>query len=209
METPWKVILAFLGVFVAGAVFGGFFSLGIGRRIWTMEAPAPAKAVAGSAVSPTGQPSAPGQPAPPPRPPQSVQSAQILRRITNQLDLTAAQKAQVTPIIARAVQDFWRQQQNFARENGFLLQRLKQDIGRELTSDQQKRLDDLWLKQLEQLRKRQEEAQAQRRAEAQALAAPKPAGTPAELPAPPAKAPAGDDEAKPPAPASKPPGGEK
>ena len=32
MNKPWKVILAFLGVFLAGAVFGGFLSLGVARH---------------------------------------------------------------------------------------------------------------------------------------------------------------------------------
>src|SRR4051812_30138131 len=32
METPWKVIVAFIGVFVAGAIFGGVFTLGAGKR---------------------------------------------------------------------------------------------------------------------------------------------------------------------------------
>jgi Spy/CpxP family protein refolding chaperone len=32
MNKPWKVVLAFLGVFVAGAVFGGFISLRVSRQ---------------------------------------------------------------------------------------------------------------------------------------------------------------------------------
>ena len=33
MDKPWKVILAFVGVFIAGSVFGGFFSLRIGQQM--------------------------------------------------------------------------------------------------------------------------------------------------------------------------------
>ncbi len=208
MEKPWKVILAFLGVFIAGAVFGGFFSLGIGRRIWEIEAPPAAKPSLPTLV-PAAPAVAPGQPVPPPPAPQSVQSAQLLRRVTNQLNLTRTQRERITPVIDRALQDFWRQQQNFARENGFLLQRLKQDIGLELTQEQQKRLDDLWTKQLDLLRQRQAEALAQRRSETPVQ--PKPAG---EAPVPPApaakstvdasvKSPATNTQA-PPAPAAKP-----
>ena len=33
MEKPWKVILAFVSVFIAGAIFGGVFSLrAVGKR---------------------------------------------------------------------------------------------------------------------------------------------------------------------------------
>jgi hypothetical protein len=32
MDVPWKVILAFVGVFIAGAVFGGVFTMGVSAR---------------------------------------------------------------------------------------------------------------------------------------------------------------------------------
>ena len=218
MEKPWKVIFAFLGVFIAGAVFGGFFSLGIGRRIWEMEAPAAAKPAPLAAALPQ-------QPAPqpavkvaqPPLPvPQEVQRAQLMRRVVmNQLNLTAAQKAEVTPIIQHAVQDIWRQQQNFYRETTFITQRMKQDIAKELTltPEQQGRLDELWLKQLDLFRKRQAEAQAQRQAEAKGSAQQRPVNAsltpPADKPAPVDNAkPSAPNAATPPAPAAeKPPGG--
>lgn len=175
MDKPWKVLFAFLGVFVAGAVFGGLLALRVDRivserRLQEQVAQAAAQAAALAAKGPAKptQAQAPAQPPPPLPVPQSVQSAQLLRRLTNQLNLTAAQKAQVFPVIERAVQDFWRQQQNFSRENAFLLQRLQQDIGKELTSEQKTRLNELWLRQLEIIRKRQAEAQAQTRAQTQA-----------------------------------------
>ena len=171
MDKPWKVILAFLGVFVAGAVFGGFFSLGVGRKIWEIEGSAIA---ATKAVQPPAkQPAAEGTKEKDRDRkssqfmPQSVQSAQMMRRITNQLNLTAEQKASVAPIIQHAVQDIWRQQQNLYRETTYLTQRMKEDIARELTPEQQKQLEDLWSKALEQFRKRAAEAQAQAKAEAQ------------------------------------------
>src|SRR6266498_2113039 len=32
MEVPWKVIFAFVGVFIAGAIFGGVFTVGVSAR---------------------------------------------------------------------------------------------------------------------------------------------------------------------------------
>ena len=51
MDKPWKVIVAFIGVFIAGAVFGGVFSLrSAGKR---MPGPPPGRAQ-GPAISPGG-----------------------------------------------------------------------------------------------------------------------------------------------------------
>ncbi len=200
MDKPWKVILAFLGVFIAGAVFGGFFSLGVGRRILEMEGLPTAKAALPAAPQ-TSAAVATTQKPPPPALPPSVQSAQLLRRVANQLDLTPAQKAQITPIIQRSLQDIWRQQQSLYRETTFITQRMKQDIAKELTPEQQTRLDDLWRKAIEQFRKRQAEAQehvkgqpAQKSANGGPVATPerpaaggtvKPSGSEAKVPAPP------------------------
>ena len=200
MDKPWKVVFAFLGVFIAGAVCGGLFALRIDR---TISARRLQEQIAAQTARAAGQPApAQAQPrplSPPALPiPQAVQSAQLMRRVTNQLNLTPAQKSLVTPIIQRAVQDFWRQQQNYSRENAFVLQRLKQDIAKELTPEQQARLDNLWLRQLEIFRKRQTEAQKQ----AQGQNQPRPAeGTPTANPPPTggeAKPPVSDAQPKPP-----------
>lgn len=163
MDKPWKVILAFVGVFVAGAVFGGLLALRLARQLaaprpgWS--GPGPAQMLPNGAGpgfrGPGGMPIGPT--------PLAVQSAQLMRRVTGQIGLTKAQRERVQPIIERAVQDFWRQHQGYNRENGFLLQRLKQDIGRELTPEQQAKLEELWGRHLEIFRKRQSEAREQTR----------------------------------------------
>jgi len=192
MDKPWKVILAFVGVFVAGAIFGGLLSLRLGRQILERQpvAVTPPPASGPAARPPEAKANLPV--------PQSVQSAQLLRRITNQIGLTRAQRERVTPLIERAVQDFWHHQQNYNRENTFLTQRLKQDIGKELTGEQQARLDELWLKQLEIFRKRQAEARDQTRAPATPNVIATPAADGKSAPA---------DAPKAPAPAPPPPGG--
>ena len=200
MEKPWKVILAFVGVFVAGAIFGGLLALRIARQISEQR---PVAATLTPAVVPAARPPG-GQPNQPM--PQAVQTAQLMRRVTNQIGLTKGQRERVTPIIERAVQDFWHHQQNYNRENGFLLQRLKQDIGKELTLEQQTKLDDLWLKQLETFRNRQTEAREQIRGQGPAASAATPT-----VPIPNGNAasdqkPAPAEAAAPPTPAAKPPG---
>ena len=204
MDKPWKVVFAFLGVFVAGAVFGGLLALRVDRIVSQRRLQEQAAAGAVRAPGQSLPPQAQQRPPPPLPVPQAVQSAQLMRRVTNQLNLTPAQRALVTPLIQRAVQDFWRQQQNYSRENAFLLQRLKQDIAKELTPEQQNRLDQLWQRQLEGFRKRQAEAQAQaqnppRSADGPPPPGPPPSGGEAKPPAPDAK-----DQ---PAPAAKPPAG--
>lgn len=157
MQNPWKVILVFVGVFIAGAVFGGLLALRLGREI-LRNRPVVAAPLRGEKSG-----DAPAV-ANPPGGPAAVQRAQLMRRLANQLDLTSAQRERLGPVLTRGIQDFWREQQRFNRENIFLLQRLKQDIGRELTPAQQQRLDELWQKQAEILRRRHQEAQAQRAA---------------------------------------------
>ena len=223
MEQPWKVIFAFLGVFVAGAVFGGFFSLRVAHGAWVVDSTAPVKLTAASAqpstshTTPAQPPIAPSGAAakvnPPAQPaPQDVQRAQLMRRVASQLGLTPAQKGLVDPMIRRAVQDIWRQQQNFFRETAFITERMKQEIARELTPEQQNRLEELWQNALQEFRKRQADAQAQRRAAAAAQSPNPPTGTAAVTP--PAKTPGNEGAAKPPSsggkdqpvPAAKPPG---
>ena len=186
MDKPWKVIFAFVSVFVAGAIFGGLLALRVDRTVSERRLQEQAAAQAAAlAAKPTGQSTptqaqakAPAVPAP-----QAAQSAQLMRRVTNQLNLTAVQRTQINPIIQRAVQDFWRERQNFDRENVFLTQRLKQDIAKNLNAQQQARLDELWEKQIEILRKRQAEAQAQARAQAQQKATDASGTVPAAKPA--------------------------
>lgn len=44
MEVPWKVIFAFVGVFVAGAIFGGVFTIGVSARRFANVLQSPSQA---------------------------------------------------------------------------------------------------------------------------------------------------------------------
>lgn len=76
MGNTWKVVVAFVGVFVAGTVFGGFFALGVGQRV--IEARRPA--------------------APPTDP-------MLLQRYVKSLDLTEVQTTKIKPILDKAQSD--------------------------------------------------------------------------------------------------------
>jgi hypothetical protein len=138
MEKPWKVIFAFVSVFIAGAVFGAFFSLRAGGQLQRT------KAGEGRPRKVEAQNGAPaGQSRPLLGPVQPVQAAQIMRRYTERLDLSPEQRKKINPLIQRATEDIRRQQQNNFRENGIIVQRLQQDIARELRPEQRARLAEM------------------------------------------------------------------
>ncbi len=211
MENPWKVIAAFIGVFVAGAVFGGFFSLGIGAR-WMATHPAVTSAAA-PAPAPVGTTTPSRSTAPAStaanRPllpvPLSWQAPQLLRHYADRLSLTPEQKDRITPLIRRAIEDYRRVQQTTFRETGIILQRLQEDLAKELTPEQRDKLEEMQRKQLERQREviqkleRQREQRkagaAQREKPATEPAAPSATPTATSTTAPAASAPAAATEA--------------
>lgn len=190
MEKPWKVIVAFIGVFSAGSVFGGLLALRLHQR---EQAPrfAPAAMMPRPTPAPApGQPVlAPGQPpATPPGPrataalPQmqlpagmAVQAPQLMRRYVDRLDLTAEQKERINPLIQRAAADLRRQQQTNFRETGLILQHLQEDLGKELTPAQRGRLDQMAEHQ-RQIIEQRERQQAEKAEKQRAQQTQKPAG---------------------------------
>ncbi|HVU33246.1 MAG TPA: hypothetical protein VHE61_07415 [Opitutaceae bacterium] len=150
MEKPWKVVAAFLFVFIAGAVFGGFFSIGIGAQWMSHEArvvapvvapatsaPVAASPAATSPMRPNAHPAAQRPILPVPR---SWQAPQLLRRYAERLNLTPEQKQRINPIIQRAIEDYRRVQQNTFRETAIILHRMQQDLISELTPQQRREL---------------------------------------------------------------------
>jgi hypothetical protein len=146
MQNPWKVVVAFLAVFVAGAVFGGFFSLGIGARWMSMETPA-------APVIPDRPVSAPAVRRPLLQEPANWRTPMLLRRYAERLNLTPEQKERIMPVFQRATEDYRRVQQTAFRDTAILLKRLAHDIAKELTPEQRRKLEQLEEKQAEQLRK--------------------------------------------------------
>jgi hypothetical protein len=197
MDRPWKVIVAFVGIFIAGAVFGGLLALRIENAARheivavTPAAPVPA------ATRVKGQPPPAAKPILPL--PQPMQAANLMKRFAERLDLTTEQRERIMPLIQRATQDFRRQQQAYFREDGIILQRLQEDIAKELTPVQREKLEKMQQRQKELVKKQRE--QFMERMKGAGGAEHKGASEPAEGMARPAPA---DAAAEPAAPASKP-----
>jgi hypothetical protein len=148
MEKPWKVVVAFVGVFIAGAVFGGFFALRVKQR---EVRPRFSQTILSSPPAALGQAQAPSSGNRPKTPlPQlqlpaamAVQAPQLMRRYVERLDLTAEQKDKVNPLLVRAAEDIRRQQQTNLRETAIIIQHLQEDLAKELTPVQRVRLDEM------------------------------------------------------------------
>ena len=115
MDKPWKVISAFVGVFIAGSIFGGLLALRFDLSRHGM----------------TKRPSAHDGPVLP----------QLMQRFVERLDLTLEQREQLRPVMERAGEDLRRLRQSGFRETGVVLERLQQDVARVLTPEQRVKLE--------------------------------------------------------------------
>ena len=135
MNKPWKVVLAFTAIFLAGSIFGGLLAIRVGPKFM-----APKRA--------TSQP-----PVPP----------AVLRHLTDRLDLTAEQKEKIRPMVDRAEDEIrplmeryneairpLRQQS--LKDTGVIMRRLFQEVTGELTPDQRKKLEKMQERQRELMR---------------------------------------------------------
>lgn len=180
MDKPWKVILAFVGVFIAGAVVGGVYAWRLKRPepVIALSSPAPvvSSAVAPAAVTtPTMAATTPspdaaaapaaGNAAPGPRPPRNtgVINQTLSRMLTQRLQLTADQREKVEPIIGdtaeelrRMRQEFERQRQRGIDEASRITDQMYSDIASILTASQKAELQAL-------RRESQERVEAERR----------------------------------------------
>ena len=154
METPWKVIVAFIGVFVAGAIFGGVFTLGAGKRF------RPAEPVAVVQPQPPPQQVA-QQPAPvdtqktdkkpqPPKPPAFTLG--MMRDLTKRLSPTSEQQKAFRPIVLRATEDIQRSQREHIQETSRVMDRMYEDISALLSPEQKLLLEKMRQELLEKSR---------------------------------------------------------
>jgi len=159
MGGSWKVILAFVGVFMAGAVFGGFFTARSAGRRWAERearlANQPANPVA------TQPPAANNRPPNNPNRAFGQITPVMLQRLATQLKLTDDQKDKIKPIVTRAEEDMlYLRKENF-RSTARVLERMHADIGVLLTEQQRTDLEVL----KKAMKERMERAEKERRDE--------------------------------------------
>lgn len=162
MDVPWKVIFAFVGVFIAGAIFGGVFTIGVSAR----RAPGgPRQAAAADrplaqlppASQPKSQVAGPAAPASNPNAGMVAAPAwrsnpitpQLMNQFTRRLPaLTAEQKDSLRRILGRAGEDFHRLRQENLADVARVTERMYADVASVLTLEQRAELETM-RKQLE------------------------------------------------------------
>lgn len=159
MEKPWKVIAAFLGVFVAGAVFGGLFSARAAKRPVVVNPPQQPHAVV--PLPPGDHPkkgvAGPAAPGPGQLPRGNQITLEMMRKFTRSLKLTPTQKEKILPTLGRAGEDFQRlrdedirrrQEDNRRRQEHLedvarVNERMYVDVASVLTPEQKERLQQI------------------------------------------------------------------
>lgn len=118
MNRPWKVIFAFVGVFLAGGVFGGFVSLRLVKH--HLETARRRGPVAMEQFSP-----------------------QIFKRLSDRLELTDEQKEKLRPIIRQADADLRRLRQTGTRDAMAVAERMHGEVAALLTPAQMEKQEKL------------------------------------------------------------------
>jgi hypothetical protein len=153
MEVPWKVIFAFIGVFIAGAIFGGVFTVGVSaRRVINNPRQLAKEGAALQQLAPAKEKKI--ETAGPPAPAgiavrQNPILPHLMNQFTKRLNLTPEQKRAITPTLGRAAEDLQRlRQENFADVTR-VTERMYADVSAVLTMEQRTELEN-WRKQNEQ-----------------------------------------------------------
>jgi hypothetical protein len=145
MNRPWKVILAFVGVFIAGAVFGGFFTLRSAARVVEVNRPKTGPAKAPASKPATAAPAAPA--------PAKGIAPQVMRQLTQRLSPTPEQQKAIRPIVSRAAEDLQRMQKEHLADTTRTTERMYADVAALLTPAQRTQLEQMRQEMLERVRK--------------------------------------------------------
>jgi len=167
MDRPWKVISAFVGVFIAGAVFGGFFTL---RSVDRVVDAARGKGTPAKAPATKPAPAAPAAPAP-----AKGIAPQVMRQLTQRLSPTPEQQKAIRPIVSRAAEDLQRMQREHLADTTRTTERMYADVSALLTPAQRTQLEQMRQEMLERVRKVREKRDE---TPAEGTAKSTPAGTP-------------------------------
>jgi hypothetical protein len=172
MDVPWKVIFAFLGVFVAGAVFGCVFTIGVTARRFNVPPRQPQWVDrAGGQLPPAGQPpvvQAGSAPAPVALPPMNPISVQLMTQFTRRLSPTPLQRDELRKILGRSGEDLQRLRQENLADVTRVTERMYADISGVLTLEQRSELEKMrrqFEERVQADRKKRDEAAAAEKAE--------------------------------------------
>jgi Spy/CpxP family protein refolding chaperone len=124
MGKTWKVVLAFVGIFVAGLIVGGLLTLGTMRYL----------AMANQQFGP-----------------------QLIKHITEKLDLTAEQKEKITPIIAQGAEELRLMRRTAWTNTQAVIERMDGEIAAQLTPEQKAKFDQMLADQRERVKRFLEE----------------------------------------------------
>ena len=155
MDRPWKVISAFVGVFIAGAVFGGFFTLRSAGKWLVAEKERPA------VVAPAKSPKATGATTvakPPAVSGQRAIAPQVMRQLTQRLNPSPEQQKAIRPIVGRAAEDLQRMQREHLADTARTTERMYADVAAILTPEQRTKLEQMRQEMLERVRREREKS---------------------------------------------------
>ena len=170
MDKPWKVIFAFLGVFMAGAVFGGLFTLRASAKRFASELelsrvanPPPTMVVKEnpSAAPVTPPATAPAQavtqpPAKATPTPQDRNVIVVMRQLVQRVSPTSEQQKAMRTIVARATEDLQRLQREHWQDTTRVTERMYEDLGAVLSPEQRTQLEKMRQEMLERVRNAKE-----------------------------------------------------
>jgi Spy/CpxP family protein refolding chaperone len=127
MNKPWKVILAFTGIFLAGVLVGGLVTLRVGRHF--------------AQRLPMAEGFGP----------------QLLGRLVTQLELTPEQQAKIKPIVDQAAEELHELRRTTQRSSAAVIVRMQGDISAQLTPAQKTKFDELVAQQRDRFKRFMEE----------------------------------------------------
>jgi len=127
MDKPWKVILAFTGIFLAGILVGGLVTLRVGKSL--------------AQRLPMAEQYGP----------------KLMQRLVTQLDLTPEQQDKIKPIVDQAAEQLRELRRTTQRTTASVLERMQGDIGAVLTPAQKTKFDEQVSQQRERFKRFMEE----------------------------------------------------
>ena len=128
MNKPWKVVLAFAGIFLAGIVVGGLVTLRVVKHYAQQRLPAPDQF-----------------------------GPQLMRRFATQLDLTPEQKEKIKPIVMQGADELRQLRRSTEGTTRAVIERMQGEIAAVLTPEQKTKFDDLISQQRERMKRFGEE----------------------------------------------------